>query len=514
MSQQPPYGHPPQGGYYPQGAPPYNQQQQQPYGQNPQQPPYGQAAPPPPHAPPPQGGQYPGQPPYQQPPYGQPQQGGGYYPPGPQQQYQGQQQHQQQQPYGAPPPPQGNYAAQQPYAPPGGPQGGQYGQQPPYHPGQGHQQAYPPAGYGAPAPGQAPPHQQPWQQQQQPGPPHQQQQPYGHVQVAPPTPASPGYDTAQKQWAQPVHTSDDIETIRKAMKGMGCDEKALIRVLTDLKYANPWAMEQLVRDYNSRFMRDLVKDIESETRGDLETGLMALVRGPLANDVHALDKALNRAGTDEETLMDVLLCRSNADVRAIAAEYRRVKGRELLTVIRDDVDDNLYRLYSMALAATRAEDAAPVLPADIDHKVTELQRATEGMIGANAAAVAQVFTSSSDAQLHAVSDAYRRKYHRSLEEVIEKEFRGDMEDALLRMLTHAVDRARCDAARLHQPLVKTVRKDRLFINRLVALYWDRPRLEAARAAYRKAYGASPGRTIKDALSGDHEKLMLALVGEK
>ncbi|KAJ6443784.1 annexin-like protein [Purpureocillium lavendulum] len=486
MSHQPPYGQPPpQGGYYAQGAPPggqppYNQQQQ--YGQ----PPYGQGAPPP--AP---QGQYPGQPPYQQ--GAPPPQQGGYYPPGPQSQYQGQ-------PYGSAPPP-GNYPAQ-PYGQPAGPPGGQYGQQPPYPP-QGQQ--YPPAGYGAPPPGQ-PPHPQQWQQ---PGPPHQ--QPYGQ---APPTPASPGYDVAQKQWAQPVHTSDDIEALRKAMKGMGCDEKALIKVLTDLKYSNPWAMEQLVRDYNSRFMRDLLKDIESETRGDFETGLLALARGPLQNDVYALDKALNRAGTDEDALMDVLLCRSNADIRAINAEYRRVKGRELATVIKDDVNDDLFRLYSMVLAATRAEDAAPVNPAEIDHKISELQRATEGMIGANAAAVAQVLTSSNDAQIHAMSDAYQRKYHRSLQEVIEKEFRGDMEDALLRMLTHAMDRARSDAARLHQPLVKTVRKDRLFINRLVALYWDRPRLEAARAAYRKQYGYAPGRTIKEALSGDYEKLMLALVGEK
>ncbi|KAL3954586.1 hypothetical protein ACCO45_010149 [Purpureocillium lilacinum] len=473
MSHQPPYGQPPQGGYYPQGAPPpgqppYGQQQ---FPQNPQQPPYGQTAPPP------QGGQYPGQPPYQQPPYGQPQQGG-YYPPGRSRSIKD------------------SSTARRLL---GITQASRRTLR------RERLRAYPPAGYAAPPPGQPP------QQWQQPGAPHQ--QPYGHVQ-APPTPASPGYDTAQKQWAQPVHTSDDIESVRKAMKGMGCDEKALIRVFTDLKYSNPWAMEQLVRDYNSRFMRDLLKDIESETRGDFETGLMALVRSPLANDVHALDKALNRAGTDEDTLMDVLLCRSNADIRAITAEYRRVKGRELLTVIKDDVDDNLYRLYSMALAATRAEDAAPVIPAEIDHKVTELQRATEGMIGANAAAVAQVFTSSNDAQIHAMSDAYQRKYHRSLQEVIEKEFRGDMEDALLRMLTHAMDRARSDATRLHQPLVKTVRKDRLFINRLTALYWDRPRLEAARAAYRKQYGSSPGRTIKDALSGDHEKLMLALVGEK
>lgn len=295
---------------------------------------------------------------------------------------------------------------------------------------------------------------------------------------------------------------------------MGCDEKALIKVFTDPKYANPWAMAQLVRDYNSRFMRDLAKDIESETRGDFETALLALVRSPLENDVFTLRKALNRAGTDEDALMDVLLCRSNADIRAITKEYKRVAGKELMVDVKDDVEDNLFRLYSMVLAATRAEAAAPVNPAEIDHKITELQRATEGTIGANAVAVAQVFASSNDAQIHAMSEAYRRKYHRSLEDVIEKEFRGDMEDALLRMLKNAMDRARTDIELLRAPILKTVRKDRLFIYRVLVLYRDPPRLAAVKKVYKDKYGRPIGREVKELLSGDYEKVMLALLGEK
>ncbi|KAI8959904.1 Annexin [Daldinia sp. FL1419] len=489
---------------------------------------------------PPSGGP-PGQPGYQQPLPGAP-----YYPhavssaPGRQPPYQ-------QQPYTSYGPPQGppqagHYQYQSQRYPPGPPQApGQYHQP---QPGQYQNQPYPPqqpqqGQYGQPstpygqwAPGsqQGPPPDTypqapapyPPQPQQYGGPPgvpqwaQTQNLAPGYGYGVPPTPASPGYDPAQRAFLAPVNTSGDVETLRKAMKGMGCDEAALIRVLTSSKYDNPWAMAQLVNDYNKRFIRDLTKDIESETRGNVETALLSLIRGPLEQDARVLIKALDRAGTDEDALMDVLLCRSNADIRAISAEYKRIKGNELLVDIKEDVDDTLFRLYSMVLSATRAEDAAPVIAADVDHKVTELQRATEGTIGANAISVAQIFTNSNAVQLQALCEAYQRKYHRSLEEVIEKEFRGDMEDALLYMLENALDRARFDAKRIEKPLYRTPRKDRLLINRVVSLYWDRPRQEAAKAAYQRYSSArtSLRAAFKGVLSGDYEDLMIALIREK
>lgn len=491
---QAPYGqqYPPQGqapgqapyqpypGYQapPQGAQPAGQYQTPPPGQYPNQPypqsaPYGQQPP-----------QNYGQPPPPNAPYGQQPPPTGPY---------GQQAPPPQGQYGAQPPPQGQYGAQPP------PPAGQFGAQPPYgQPQPGYGQQPPPQGY--PAQGQQ------WQQ-----PPPHGAAGYAAPPVQP-TPASQGYDPAQKAWVQPVNTSSDAEALRRAMKGMGCDEKALIRVLTSPQYANPWAMQQLVNDYNSRFIRNLKEDIESETRGGLETALLALLRGPLGHDVYSLNKALNRLGTDEETLMDVLLNRSNADMRAIVAEYKRVTGRPLAVDIKDDVDDTLFRLCSMVLAATRAEDAAPVVAHEIDQKVTELQRATEGMIGANAVSVAQIFASSNASQINALAEAYERKYHRSLQDVIEKEFRGDMEDALLRMLAAGRDRASADAVRLREALTKG--KDKLFINRVVSLYWDPPRLEAAKAAYRKKFRVAIGKEVKDLLKGDLEDAMLALLKEK
>ena len=294
---------------------------------------------------------------------------------------------------------------------------------------------------------------------------------------------------------------------------MGCDERALVRVLTSSKYENPWVMEQLVQDYNKRFMRDLKKDIESETRGDFETAALALVTGPLDGDVNLLQRSLDGAGTDEDALNDIILCRSNADIKAIAARYRIAKGRDLLSTVREDVNADLGRLYSMALNGTRAEPGAPVIAAEIDAKVTEFQQATEGQVGANAIAVAHILTACNDAQIYAIAEGYKRKYHRNLEAVIEKEFRGDMEDALLKMLAHATDRAKSDAMRLRTPLLKTVRPDRLFIQRLLTMWWDKPRLEAAKAAYRTRYGKALLTEAREVLSGDYEAIIMAIIGK-
>lgn len=299
------------------------------------------------------------------------------------------------------------------------------------------------------------------------------------------------------------------------MKGMGCDERAIIKILTGPKYANPWAIQQLTQDYNKRFIRDLVKDIKSETRGDFEDALLALLRGPLEHDVYTLDKAMDRAGTDESAVADVLLGRSNADLVAIASEYRRIKGKDILGVIKEEFNEDMFRLYSMVFDVNKAEPSAPVIPHEIDAKVSEVHRATEGVIGANAISVSQIFASSNDAQINAINEAYKRKYHRDLEDVIEKEFRGDVEEALLHMLVSAKDKGRSDAEWLRSPLARKVGvKSNHFIYRITTLYWDKNRLAAAKDAYKKRFNVTLTRDVKEFLGGDLEDFVVALVGEK
>lgn len=226
---------------------------------------------------------------------------------------------------------------------------------------------------------QQPPQQ--WQQQQQPS--------RHNIQ---PTPASPGYDTTQTLMVQRIDTSADTRALRAAMLGPDCDRRALIRIFSNPKFQHPYAFQQLRNSYDDWHKRNLEEDIRGKPQGDFRDALVALIRGPLDHDVSTLDKALNQRPIDVEALMDVLLCRSNADILAITEQYRYTKGKDLLDLLatmKYKFEDTVFALYCKILSTARAEDAALVNVADIDYKITALQR----IIGEDADVVAEILTS-------------------------------------------------------------------------------------------------------------------------
>ncbi|KAB8556624.1 hypothetical protein FH972_025660 [Carpinus fangiana] len=388
------------------------------------------------------------------------------------------------------------------YPPPGqySPAAGQYGQPPPTHGGYyqaPHQQPYgaPPGPY--PPQHGAPPQQHGASQQQ-----HGYQQPYG-VPPVQPSPPSPGYDPRH---VANVDTSRDADALRGAMKGFGTDEATLIRVLVAVP--DPVIMANLRQTYSQRLSRDLIKDIQGETSGYFEEGLVALVRGPLAQDVYNLNDAIKGAGTKEAVLNDVLLGRSNADIHAIKAEYQKTYHRSLEADVKGDLSMKTERLFEMVLAGQRAEESAPVIPQQLERDVTEIHSATEGTkFGANQISVCEILCYRSDGQIRAISQEYERRYRRPLGEVIKKEFSGHMEDAFVRQLRLAEDRAMEDAVSLEATMAGPGTKDRLLINRLARAHWNKQHMGQIRGAYKHKYKKELVSRVEGETSSHYKSLL-------
>ena len=201
------------------------------------------------------------------------------------------------------------------------------------------------------------------------------------------------------------------------MKGFGTDEKTLIRVLAT---KDPLQVNVLRQSYNYRFSRDLIKDVKSEVSGWFETGLCAIIRGPLQQDVHLLFEAMSGPGTKEKVLNDVLLGRSNADMRAIKEAYHKTTHRSLEHDVKGDLSMKTERHFLMVLAANRNEESAPVIPQQVDSDVMALYKATEGKMGTDALLVCNILSQRSDAQIRAIAYTYKQKFTRDLETVIKK----------------------------------------------------------------------------------------------
>jgi annexin A7/11 len=293
------------------------------------------------------------------------------------------------------------------------------------------------------------------------------------------------------------------------MKGFGTDEKVLIQVLSK---PDPLRMTLIKHTYNQRFIRRLDKDIESETSGYFRDTLLALVRGPLEQDVFNLHNALAGFGTKELVLNDVLLSRSNGDLQAIKEEYQRVYRKSLVHDVKGDLSGKTERLFDMVLAATRAEESAPVIPQQIDQDVLELHRASEGTsIGTDQVSFCQIISSRSDNQLRAIAHVYEQRYRIPLEKNIEKQFSGHMEDALLMMVRGATDRAMRDAVLLEATMKGPGTKDVLLLNRVVRYHWDRHHMDQIKGAYKHRYHKELVRRIQGDTSGDFEKILVACV---
>ena len=228
-------------------------------------------------------------------------------------------------------------------------------------------------------------------------------------------------------------------------------------------------------------------------------------------DVHNVQKAIHGFGTKESFLNDVLLGRSNADMRAIKQAYQQTYHHTLEADVKGDLSMKTERLFGMAIAANRAEESAPIIPQEIDRDVTELHRATDGQIGTDQVTVCSILVQRSDGQLRMIAHQFEQKYHITLQKIIEKEFSGHMEDALLLIINRATDRTMTDAVQLEDAMKGVGTKDDLLMNRVARIHWDRAHMDQVRRAYQFRYKKDLIARIKGETRGDQENLLVAML---
>lgn len=104
------------------------------------------------------------------------------------------------------------------------------------------------------------------------------------------------------------------------MKGLGTDEKSIIEVLCH-RTANQRV--EIVRQFKTMYGKDLISELKSELTGHFEDVIIAMCYSPEDLDAKELRRAMKGAGTDEDTLIEILVSRSNAQLKKIKEAYQR-----------------------------------------------------------------------------------------------------------------------------------------------------------------------------------------------
>ena len=112
---------------------------------------------------------------------------------------------------------------------------------------------------------------------------------------------------------------EDAQGLRKAMKGLGTDEKAIIKIIANRTNAQRLEIKEI---YEQTFKRDLIKDFKSELSGNFEKAVLALFVPPIEFDVDQLYTAMKGLGTNEDTLIEIISSRDEDHLNQIKLKYK------------------------------------------------------------------------------------------------------------------------------------------------------------------------------------------------
>ncbi|KAM9716015.1 annexin A4-like [Menidia menidia] len=328
----------------------------------------------------------------------------------------------------------------------------------------------------------------------------------GGVPTNPQAPAiSKGYRGSIKDYpgADPLR---DVEVLRKAMKGFGTDENAIIELLGSRSNKQ---RVPLVAAYKTTYGKDLFHDLKSELTGNFEDLVLSMLKTPSHLDASEAREAIKGAGTDEACLIEILSSRSNAEIQEINRIYKNEYGKKLEDAIISDTSGHFRRLL-VSLCQGNRDERETVDIAMAKQDAQKLYAAGENKVGTDESQFNAILCARSKPHLRAVFQEYQQMCGREIEKSICREMSGNVESGMVAVVKCIKNTPAYFAERLNKAMKGAGTKDRTLIRIMVSR--SEVDMLDIRQEYLKAYGKSLYTHISGDTSGDYKKLLLKLCG--
>ncbi|XP_072549068.1 annexin A1-like isoform X3 [Salminus brasiliensis] len=303
------------------------------------------------------------------------------------------------------------------------------------------------------------------------------------------------------------NASRDAAALQKAIETKGVDENAITEILARRTNAQ---RQEIKAAYERDTGKNLPNTLKSALKSSYEDVVLALLMTPAQFDAHELRQAMKGLTTKEKVLCEILGTRSNQEIRLIKTAFKEAYGEELEHDIKGDTSGDFKTALLALCKATRSEDS------NIDDGLAKsdakaLFEAGEKKLGTVSSVFIDILTSRSEAQLCKIFKQYEKVGTQGLNNAIEHELSGDIEDCLMTLVKAAWNKPAYFAERLHLAM-KGIGTNCNTLTRILVSRSEKDLLKI-KQEYKRMYGKTLQEAILAETKGDYEKILLLLCGE-
>ncbi|KAM6357398.1 annexin A6 isoform 2-T2 [Alca torda] len=240
----------------------------------------------------------------------------------------------------------------------------------------------------------------------------------------------------------------DAQVLRKAMKGLGTDEGAIIEVVTQRSNAQ---RQQILKAYKAHYGRDLMADLKSELSGSLAKLILGLMLTPAQYDAKQLRKAVEGAGTDESVLIEIMATRNNQEIAAINEAYQEAYHKRLEDDLSSDTSGHFKRILVSLALGNRDEGPENLTQAHEDaKKLADVASNDSG--DSLETRFLSILCTRSYPHLRRVFQEFIKMTNHDVEHAIRKRMSGDVRDAFLAIVRSVKNKPAFFADKLYKSM--------------------------------------------------------------
>ena len=226
----------------------------------------------------------------------------------------------------------------------------------------------------------------------------------------------------------------DCYQLRKAVKGLGTNEDALIEILTT---RDPNRINEIKKRYPMIYPgRDVVHDVKGDTSGDFKKILVSLLSGERPTDANANKElceqtaknlhevVLKKKGLDINMLISLFTQKSQAEFQLISQYYFKISGQTILQLVEKEYSGDLKKCLKGIIYA---------LLSPSEYFANKVNKAIKG-IGTNDNMLIRVIVSRHEIDLFRIKKYYKQLFKKDMVDDIKHDTSGEYSNLLIALV--------------------------------------------------------------------------------